>query len=67
MEHLLAYLAAHPKRTDAEWAQEFGVSRPHFTNIRNGVAQPSKKVMARMARLTNNQVPVWAWFQEAAE
>lgn len=56
------------KRTHAEWAQIFDMSRSHLTEILNGTAHPSKKAIARIAEATKGKVPPAVWFrQEAAE
>ena len=66
MEQLHAYIAAEPDRTDAQWADLFGISRSHFTEIRNGTAFPSKSLMVRIAEKTAGRVPVIAWFPVSA-
>ena len=64
MNALLRYIAEHPDRTDQEWADLFGISRPHFNMIRNGKAQPSKTVMQRMEDVTDGAVPILSWFHD---
>lgn len=66
MEQLKAYIAQNPGHTDAQWARMFGISRSHFTEIRNGTALPSKSLMARIAKETSDGVPVTAWFPVTA-
>lgn len=63
MEALLTYISEHGPRTDQEWADLFGISRTHFHGLRTGTAQPSKKVMERIARETGGAVPIAAWFE----
>jgi len=67
MEALNAYIASQPHRTDTEWAEFFGTSRPHFNLIRRGKSQPGKDLIERMAVLTKGAVPVESWFSEAAQ
>lgn len=62
MEHLRAYMLKHGPKTNGEWAAFFGISRPHLVGILNNTAQPSKKLMERIAVVTDGEVPVMAWF-----
>lgn len=62
MDTLLGYIDRNGPRTDEEWGKLFGVSRSHFHGLRTGTAQPSKKVMERIAVETGGEVPVTAWF-----
>jgi transcriptional regulator with XRE-family HTH domain len=56
------------QRTHAEWADYFGVSRSHFTEIVNGTARPSLKVISRINEATRGRVPLAVWLKtEAAE
>lgn len=56
------------KRTHAEWAEIFGMSRAHFTEVLNGTARPSAKAIMRINDATRGKVPPQVWFRaEAAE
>jgi plasmid maintenance system antidote protein VapI len=66
MEQLANHIAAHPGRTNSEWADMFGVSRPHLHALLNGDRQPSLPVAQRIADATGNNVPVTAWANLAA-
>jgi hypothetical protein len=64
MQTFPEYLASHqPPRTDQEWADTLGCSRSHFNMLRNGKAQPSKRLMVEIERATAGAVPVTAWFE----
>ena len=69
MMTLPEYMQAHPGRTHEQWAQEIGISRSHFTQIVNGSAFPSRKVIQRISAMTDGRVPPAVWYQspEAAE
>jgi hypothetical protein len=67
MQTLTSYLASQPKRTDQEWAEEFGISRSHFTEIRLNTAQPGKNLMMKIEQATGGKVPVASWFSSAAD
>lgn len=70
MQTLRQYIDRSKKaRTHEEWAEFFGISRSHFTEILNGTAFPGKRVIQRIAERTNGKVPLTIWFQqgEAAE
>ncbi|RAP39392.1 hypothetical protein BYZ73_20800 [Rhodovulum viride] len=49
--------------THEQWARRFGISRSHFTMLRNGTAQPSKKLMVRIEEETSGAVSVASWFR----
>ncbi len=66
MEQLHAYIASRPDWTDAQWAEHLGMSRSHFTEIRNGTAFPSKRLMVKISEVTEGRVPVIAWFPVSA-
>jgi len=66
MEHLAQHITAYPGRTYGEWAEIFGVSRPHLHALLNGERQPSLSVAQRIAAATEGQVPVTAWPNLAA-
>ena len=53
---------AEPARTHAEWAELFGMSRSHFTEVVNGTARPGRPVIERIATATGGMVPPAAWF-----
>lgn len=59
---LVQFLREHPGRKDKEWAEMFGVSRPHFAWIRTGKSAPSKEVMKRIEAATGGAVPILSWF-----
>ena len=71
MTRFQQYIAKHPDRTHEEWARVFGCSRSHFTMMLNGTAQPGKKLMLHIAKVSRGAVPVQSWFapspREAAE
>ena len=54
------------KRTHAEWADLIGVTRSHFTEIVNGTARPSLKVISRINEVTRGRVPLAVWFKQGA-
>jgi DNA-binding transcriptional regulator YdaS (Cro superfamily) len=65
MQTLSDFIASHqPPRTDQEWADVLGVSRSHFNMLRHGKAQPSKRLMVQIERVTGGAVPVAVWFRE---
>jgi DNA-binding XRE family transcriptional regulator len=67
MSEFAAYIAkTDVGRTHAEWARHFGISRSHFTMIRNGTALPSRKLAAKIEALTKGRVKAHRWPVEAA-
>lgn len=56
------FVARHPDRTHAEWAEVLGCSRSHFTMMLNGTAQPGKKLMLKIEEASGGYVPVVDWF-----
>jgi hypothetical protein len=73
MSEFTAYIArTRPTRTHEEWANFFGISRSHFTEILNGTALPSRRLAAKIEALTKGRVKAHRWplppvRQEAAE
>jgi transcriptional regulator with XRE-family HTH domain len=65
MTKISEYLKAHDMTHEA-FAALVDITRPHLTKIANGSAYPSRKLMVRIAKVTNGQVPITSWF-EAAE
>ena len=59
---LSEYMQRHPGRTHEQWAADFGISRSHFTQLVNGSAYPSRRVIARIAAVTDGRVPPAAWY-----
>jgi hypothetical protein len=66
MEHLNAFIKTQPDQTDGHWAGRLGISRSHFNMIRNGTAVPGRKLMIKIADLTQGAVPVTAWFDQVS-
>lgn len=66
MQKLRHFIDAEiPRRTDQEWADSLGISRSHFTMLKNGTAQPGKTLMTKIAAETGGAVPVTVWFDDA--
>jgi plasmid maintenance system antidote protein VapI len=66
MEQLAQHISANPGMTYREWADVFGVSRPHLHALINGERQPSLPVAQRIAAATGGAVPITAWPNFAA-
>ncbi len=66
MEQLAKHIGAFPGRTYGEWAEIFGVSRPHLHALLSGDRQPSLSVAQRIATATDGRVPLTAWPNLAA-
>lgn len=66
MHKLSEYLKATGE-TQQQLADRLGVHRSHLSKLMRGVAYPSRDLMAAIARETGGQVPISAWFPEAAE
>ena len=66
MEQLNTHINAHPGRTKGEWAEMFGVSRPHLHALMEGQRQPSLPVAQRIQAATRGEVPITAWPNLAA-
>lgn len=67
MQTFREFIVNHPEapnRTQGQWAEFFGISRPHFIGILTGTAQPSKNLMMRIEDKTDGAVPVLSWFQK---
>ena len=66
MSTLSAFIKTHPEKSMAQWAEDFGVSRPHLYCLIDGTRQPSLPVAQRIAAATGNAVPITAWSNIAA-
>jgi plasmid maintenance system antidote protein VapI len=61
MDTLASYIKSQPRKTMAEWATDFGISRPHLHSLLTGGRNPSPDVAIKIAAVTGGQVPVAAW------
>lgn len=66
MEQLAQYIASRPGRTNAEWADALGVSRPYLHELLNGRRQPSLATAQRIAAATGGAVSITTWPNLAA-
>lgn len=60
---LAEFIGSQPKRTQAEWAEHFGLSRSYMCEILSGASIPGRKTIAKIAERTNGAVPPEVWFQ----
>lgn len=61
MNTLSEYIKKQPERPMREWADNFGISRPHLIALTTGDRYPSVAVAKRIERETLGLVPVTAW------
>lgn len=62
MQHLIKYLEENNLR-QGEFAAKVDVTQATISRICNGTYQPSTSLIQRIAKVTNNAVPVTAWFE----
>jgi DNA-binding transcriptional regulator YdaS (Cro superfamily) len=61
MNTLAQHVNQHPEIKPQEWADRFGVSRPHFYMLIGGQRQPSPEVAKAIERATGGEVPATDW------
>ena len=66
MDQLKQYIANRPGRTNGEWAEILGVSRPYLHGLLKGERQPSLATAHRIALATDGDVPITSWPNIAA-
>jgi transcriptional regulator with XRE-family HTH domain len=66
MEQLKQIIQASD-RTQQDWADAIGISRPMLSMILSGKAHPSRRVIGLIDCATEGAVPPAAWFTRAAE
>ncbi|MFC3180478.1 helix-turn-helix domain-containing protein [Cypionkella sinensis] len=60
MEKLSQYLSSSGK-TQRHFAEEVGVDKSVMSRFLSGKAKPGREVAVRIARLSNDAVPVSSW------
>jgi DNA-binding transcriptional regulator YdaS (Cro superfamily) len=56
------YIESYPgAKTQSEWALEFGMSQPFFSQVLSGQRRPGFDTMVRIERTTRGAVPVSSW------
>ena len=63
MKQITSYMA-ETGLTHQAMADMIGISRPFFTQIVNQTRFPSRKVIHRIAEVTNGRVPPTVWFED---
>lgn len=66
MSTLPDFIKAQPERPMREWAEMFGISRPHLLALIDGTRAPSLSVARRIQDQTRGAVPITAWPNIAA-
>lgn len=66
MSTLSDYIKSQPDLPMREWADRFGISRPHLIALLEGQRMPSPSVARRIADATGGAVPISAWPNIAA-
>jgi transcriptional regulator with XRE-family HTH domain len=61
MSTLSDFIKSQPQRSLADWAEDFGISRPHLHSLMNGDRNPSVVVAQRIASATGGAVPINHW------
>ncbi len=61
MNTLAQHVNQHPEIKPQEWANRFGVSRPHFYMLIGGQRLPSPTVAINIERETAGAVPATDW------
>jgi hypothetical protein len=66
MSTLTEYIKSQPDRPMREWADMFGISRPHLLAMLDGTRAPSLAVAQRIEAQTRGAVPITTWPNIAA-
>ncbi len=66
MSILSDYIKGRPEKSRSQWADEFGISRPHLHCLLEGSRLPSLDVATRIAVATGGAVPISSWPNIAA-
>lgn len=61
MSTLQKYIKSQPQRPMREWADDFGISRPHLIALIEGDRTPSLEAAQRIAAVTGGAVPIQSW------
>lgn len=61
MSTLSEYIKTQPDRPMREWADQFGISRPHLIALMAGERAPSIKVARQIEQVSGGKVPVTVW------
>lgn len=61
MSTLSEYIKSQPEKPMREWAEAFGISRPHLIALIAGDRAPSIEVARKIERGTGGQVSVTSW------
>ncbi len=61
MSTLSDFIKSQPQKSLAQWAKDFGVSRPHLHSLMNGDRFPSFEVAQRIALATGGAVAIDQW------
>lgn len=61
MSSLEQHIKTQPQRPMREWADQFGISRPHLIALVAGDRMPSVEVARRIERETEGAVPMKSW------
>lgn len=64
MMTLSEYTAQFPERTQAQWAEQFGVSRSFFAELVGNRKMPGRETMAAIEKETDGAVPIEVWFKD---
>ena len=49
-------------RTQAEWAEAFGISRSYLAEILSGAKEPGRNAIRKIEAATGGKVPAAVWF-----
>ena len=66
MSALSDFIKTQPDRPMREWADVFGISRPHLAALLDGTRAPSLAVAKRIQQQSNGAVPITVWPNIAA-
>ena len=62
MQTLNQYISkSKARRTQQEWADEFGISRSYLSEILSGAVSPGWKTILKIHEATGGKVPPGAW------
>lgn len=61
MSSLKTHIKSQPARPMREWAERFGISRPHLIAIMDGERSPSLATARRIEEGTGGAVPISEW------
>ena len=66
VSRLSHFIKTRPEKSMADWAEQFGISRPYLYGLVDGTRTPSPEVAMQIERETSGAVPAASWPNIAA-